>query len=514
MKYFIKLMLVFILSVQSLMAYAFDGPEDIDGGGVLYPPVNMPNIPSLPPKICDSCIPIDAVVGNTITLNGDIWKLSSQLQNGDWILSFVGRGFLMYQGRSADETFGTTEHSLLNNEAIRWMNVGYSVIDGAMDTFKPEFRVKIKTQIYKSTSSESAAVIKKVKENLKTKSGNENSFICPDFECSSVLQSFATKVNPLQPIQTNQTADEFMGDLYNNLSASEPFAADQVGQSGKYIDTKPYLSSHQEELNKERDRLNDSRAQGPQQWDAKVAAYLNLRKADNAYLANDNQAGDDHFKVAHFLADVATDIIPFTAIPKDIFKALVGKDPLTGQDLSPMERVLAAGFAGLNTFSLGGAGVLAAGIKNVGRAAGATLKEIALAEKLTEVIAKSPLRVEVLVKGASEEFTLIGRDMTRVNEVSAALEKNGIKVNTLTEFTEAANKQWEKLLTTYKAQGLRIPDVEVVKSLKYVENETWIKSALEKGHTILDLGDPAGNVFSPFYNMEKKEILNYLRKVK
>jgi hypothetical protein len=511
MKSILKLFMVLVLTLQTSFVYASDGEEN---GEDYNPPIETPeNIFRKP--VCDDCIPFDSVKGQVVEINGTNWRLDQQLPSGDWLMDQVeDHKSLTYTGRSADETFGTESFSVPNSERVRWMNAGFAALDRAManSDYSPSKNEKIRAKVFKGMNDESIAVIKAIDETLKVKSGNKNSVICPDFTCYSNFDSMNDKSST--KIVIGQTPDQFMSDLYNNLPDTDPAVADQVGQSGQYLDTKPYLSSHQEALDKERDRLIDARAQGPHQWDAKVAAFLNQRKADNAYLANDNQAGDDHFKVAHFLADVATDIIPFTAIPKDIFKALVGKDPLTGQDLSPMERVLAAGFAGLNTFSLGGAGILAAGIKNVGRAAGATLKEIALAEKLTEVIAKSPLRVEVLVKGASEEFTFIGRDMTRVNEVSAALEKSGIKVNTLNEFTDAANKQWEKLLTTYKARGLRIPDVEVIKSLKYVENETWIKSALEKGHTILDLGDPAGNVFSPFYNMEKKEILNYLRKVK
>jgi hypothetical protein len=183
----------------------------------------------------------------------------------------------------------------------------------------------------------------------------------------------------------------------------------------QYIDTNPYLSSHQEALHKERDRLIDARAQGPHQWDAKVAAFLNLRKADNAYLAKDNETGDAYLKTAHFLVDIATDFIPFISIPKDVYKAFVGKDPLTGQSIAPFERMISGLFAGVSIASFGAAAPLLAGIKDIGKIANASKEEVRVAEKVyseykaagtLEKVAQAPDKWSRLPKSIQDQMAL------------------------------------------------------------------------------------------------------------
>jgi hypothetical protein len=190
---------------------------------------------------------------------------------------------------------------------------------------------------------------------------------------------------------------------------------------------------------------------------------------------------------------------------------LVGKDPLTGEKLSSFERALAGAFIAGAILTVGVSNTLKLEAKAVKAIAKATENEARLAEKLTKVIAKSPLKVEVLVKGTSENFTIIGRDMTRLSEVGTALKSEGISVNTLDNFSDAANEQWDRLIESQG--GGRLSNAVVKTTIKYAENQKWIRDALEKGHTIIDLGNPLSKDFSPFYEMEKGEILEFLRRI-
>ena len=103
--------------------------------------------------------------------------------------------------------------------------------------------------------------------------------------------------------------------------------------------------------------------------------------------------------------------------------------------------------------------------------------------------------------------------MSGVNEVAAALDKLGIRVNTLNSFSDTAKDEWRLLLSKFAAApGGRIPPDVVRETLMYTENKNWLHEALTKGHTILDLGDPLNREISIFYEMEKTEIMDFLMK--
>jgi hypothetical protein len=268
-----------------------------------------------------------------------------------------------------------------------------------------------------------------------------------------------------------------------------------------------------EVVHKLRRRLNASRSTDFQHINASQAAQKTIREADNAYLNNLNILGDILARTATFLIDIATDVIPITSVPKDTYRALVGKDPVTGEALSKFERVLAVGFvvAAFGTVGLSNAAKLT--FKEAEAVIHASEQEARLAEGITRVIKGSPLRVEVLTKGTSGEFAVIGRDMTRANEVGTTLRNEGIEVKTLDEFTKAANAEWEQMLIDYvKKPGDRIPPEIVKTSIRFSENQKWIRDALEKGHAIIDLGNPMAKEFSAFYEMEKGIVLEYIKK--
>lgn len=334
-------------------------------------------------------------------------------------------------------------------------------------------------------------------------------------ECDSLSCAFWAGMVPSFDKRTSfnaSTNDFIVDDLLQSIpDKAEGYRIDSIaGLGGRFVDSSPYTSSHAKELTQIRERLNQSSSKGPQQWNAKVEALKTLRHSDNAFLGDNDQLGRELQDLAVVLTDIATDIIPFTSIPKDLYRALVGKDPINGKELFPLERTLAAGFASANTVTFGAVGAAIASVKTIGRLAKATAKEVAFAQNLAEILAKSPLKAEVMVQGTTSEITLIGRDMVNVNYVADVLAQQGVKVNTLKGFSEAAEAQWDDLLGRY---GGWISDEVVIKTHKYIENKEWIKAALEKGHTIIDIGNPSNRGLSPFYEMEKNEIKMFLTKV-
>lgn len=337
-----------------------------------------------------------------------------------------------------------------------------------------------------------------------------------DSECDSLSCAFWVGMVPSfdkrTSFNTNKT-DFIVDDLLQSIpNKAEGYRIDSIaGLGGRFVDSSPYSSSHAKELTQIRERLNQSSSKGPQQWNAKVEALKTLRHSDNAFLSDNDKLGRELQDLAVVLTDIATDIIPFTSIPKDFYRALVGKDPITGKELSPLERTLAAGFASANTLSFGAVGAAIASVKTIGRVANATAKEIAFAENLAEILAKSPLKAEVLVQGTTSEITLIGRDMVNVNHVADILAQHGVKVNTLKGFSEAAEKEW---IDKVRLFGGWLPHDEVVTTQRYMENQEWIRSALNKGHAIIDIGNPSKKGLSPFYEMEKNEIKSFLSKVR
>ncbi len=511
MKTIFKIFLVLLLGAQNAGAY------NSKKGAPSSPPTHPKTSAPSGATICTHCINADAVVGQRYIINGVTWQLDKLLPNGMWSGTAIYDSQSIkdrYDGRSADETFGRDLFSPPNVSRVRWMNAGYDLIDQKIkDATNHDFVSKLKTKIYDNTTKEAMDVVNEAKKNRIDSTEYKNDFVCPDYQCTETLSRFSA----LSFQDTNsrpENADDFIADFFRDLDNESPFIADQVGVGGLYSDQKPYFSERKVELNDLRDRLFKHRAKSPQQWDAKAEAFRQLRYADDSYLAMAKEKADAHFQVAETLVDIATDVIPFTSIPKDIYRAFVGKDPLTGKELSPFERALAASFATINTITAGAAGTIAAGIKVVGKAAPATAKEVALAEKLAEILAKSPLKVDVLVKGTTQEFTIIGRDMSRVNEVAAALDKHGIRVNKLNSFSIEARDQWGDLLLKFSGEpGGRIPPDAVKDSLMFLENQQWIRDALEKGHTILDLGDPLKREISAFYEMEKTEIIEFLKRM-
>lgn len=114
-----------------------------------------------------------------------------------------------------------------------------------------------------------------------------------------------------------------------------------------------YQSHQKAELNKIRSDHADFKPQSPQAYNAYKAGLNALINADNAYIINDEQTGTFYKESAKVLLDVATDIIPITSIPKDLYRLFVGKDPFSGSEIPAFDRLMAGGFVFLTVASAG-----------------------------------------------------------------------------------------------------------------------------------------------------------------
>jgi hypothetical protein len=201
------------------------------------------------------------------------------------------------------------------------------------------------------------------------------------------------------------TLSDSMGSLLATIQTDTPLYLDEAGWQA--YDDHPFKSDHKEELEKLRLRLNTSIPQSPQQADAKSTGYVLLNQADDAYVKTDIVLGDRLINIAKITIDIATDIIPLTAIPKDFYRAFVGKDPRTGETLANWERGLAAGLMVVGMVSLGASNIAAPEIRAI--AAASAISRDANAAKYTDALvaeAKSTLTEIRALNPTAENATL------------------------------------------------------------------------------------------------------------
>lgn len=144
-----------------------------------------------------------------------------------------------------------------------------------------------------------------------------------------------------------------------------------------------FQSDHKDELDKIRSDHAKFRPSSPQAYRSYQAGLMALVDADKAYVNQEYPVGDFLKEAGKLLLDFATDIIPMTSIPKDLYRTFVGKDPFSGNKISGFERIMAGGFVVLALMSFGTSNFLK-GIKEVKVIAGATAEEARVAEKALE----------------------------------------------------------------------------------------------------------------------------------
>ena len=126
-----------------------------------------------------------------------------------------------------------------------------------------------------------------------------------------------------------------------------------------------YQSVRKAELEALRSQYANSRPQSPQAKEAYKAGLASLREADQAYVEGLIKAGEFFEASAKVLLEFAVELNPITALSKDVYRAFVGKDPLTGSSLQVSERLLSGGFAIVGLVTLGESTLLGAGLKRL-----------------------------------------------------------------------------------------------------------------------------------------------------
>jgi hypothetical protein len=109
------------------------------------------------------------------------------------------------------------------------------------------------------------------------------------------------------------------------------------------------------------------------------------------------------------------------------------------------------------------------------------------------------------VREGSDQVAVIGRNMKGVEPYAESLRAQGVEVNTFNgpKISDAANREFKALADQY---GGKIPDNVLVKTQMYAENQAWAQSLVDKGCTVVDVGNPFSAGQSVFYEMEKQII--------
>jgi len=201
--------------------------------------------------------------------------------------------------------------------------------------------------------------------------------------------------DPVQALQDSLNVQPGNGSLSIEQTGWQPF------------DDREYQSSHKAELEELRDRLNYSVSKTPQQADAKKAGYGVLAEVDKAYVTQDNGLGNSLLRVAKVLVDIATDVIPLTSIPKDFYRAFVGKDPMTGESLANWERSLAGGFFIAGMATMGGSNLGKSWIKALAKGAKLTPEAAVNGVRAAKALEKAPRSVVALIKDSLDNLRLL-----------------------------------------------------------------------------------------------------------
>jgi len=119
------------------------------------------------------------------------------------------------------------------------------------------------------------------------------------------------------------------------------------------------------------------------------------------------------------------------------------------------------------------------------------------------------LKAQRIVHGNNGKIAVIGRSMGNdkikgVRDYATVLKNKGYDVELFDGNTipRSARKEFERLTEG----GRWLTNSDLVKSEMYKANKSWAKKIKSEGYTIIDIGNPHNQGFSPFYSVEKKEI--------
>ena len=280
----------------------------------------------------------------------------------------------------------------------------------------------------------------------------------------------------------------------------------------KYYQDYQFKSSYKDELNTIRDSHSEFIPHSPQSYNAYKAGLMTLVDSDKNYVNGEINLGHINKEAAKRLLelaiDIGTDLMPLTGIAKDLYRGLVGKDPMTGQDLTTLERSLGVAFGTLGIVTLGASSFLTIGAKEIAALAKSTYKEARLSEEIAKAVNAATTNVHVMKYGTSGKFTIMGQGMDRVHEVSEALKKENIIVETF-EATSEAKREWNLTRIDFPNE---VPENIARNTPIFIEDEIWVKNQISNGNTILGLEEI--DRYSTFWNMEKIEVWKHLKDIK
>lgn len=197
------------------------------------------------------------------------------------------------------------------------------------------------------------------------------------------------------------------------------------------------------------------------------------------------------------LVDIGLGISPL-GWAKDAYELISGKSLVTGQALTPNERLL----SGIGVMMPGVAGFAFAGMKIISRhplSRKGITTAAAQAENLSNFLGDlKPVRFK---EGKNTtEVAIIGRDMTYVKEAGNRLNAAGIKTR-IFQSSKKAEKDLENKVA--RNNGNLISYDKIPDTLTYKENMNWIDKVNYDQIPVLDIGNPSKKANSSrFYDDE------------
>lgn len=401
MRSIFKILFSALLTIQFSFSSALADYEDGDGE-----------------VICDSCLDSDLRPGDIVEYGGVEYEL-------DELGTVEGEPYWRVtptDGGSGQEgngySFDDSDYS--DDDRIRDRDFSGVEDHGSLSEREKEKLRELQERIIERINTETTMDSEATNQELGTQFASLNQAI----ETAGTLSYHGPSLptTPMDPLAS----------LYNSLETrlgNENFYIDQAGW--QLFDDHTYQSDHNAELEKLRDRLNYHIPKSPQQADAKRAGYFLLNEADQAYLGSDKELGDALLDVSSIIVDIATDVIPLTSVPKDIFRAYVGKEPITGRPLQTWERVVAGVFVVATIVSFGASNIAATTVRAVSKAARVSEESLQVGVK----IGKS----QQSLTAARNLLSHVNGRLTNIRYLDAAKENQKLK-----EIRGYSEKAWDE----------------------------------------------------------------------
>lgn len=355
--------------------------------------------------------------------------------------------------------------------------------------------------------------------------------LADSMETNKDLQGIGVEIDNtvIRSLENLKWADDFRTTLKKSIEIQVDDVSDVTSSFIPGDTSNYYKSPKASEYYSIESKLN--RVETPQGKVAREGLRDLLYSAEAARIQGDLESAEYYKDLANELADVGLSLTPGISVGKDAYEALLGSSFVTGEELDGFSR----GMAIIGVATVGGGNYLKIagkfGIKLAGKIvkllstenkAASSLRRLrkigdfekAVVKEAIELAEKHGVQVNAIYPGKSGEYVIIGRDMNKVREARAALEKH-TKVMVFDGegvISKSARQDWDLMVLEFSKKGSRVPPEVVKSSEMYRQNKKWLNDAILKGHTIIDLGNPF-NSHSDFYEMEL-ELLRGLSNIK